>query len=52
MVRDGKAVVRPVTTGIIEGERASILKGLDAGDVVITDGADRLREGSAVEVRQ
>jgi membrane fusion protein, multidrug efflux system len=52
MVHDGKAVVRPVTTGIIEGERASILKGLDAGDVVITDGVDRLREGSTVEVHQ
>ena len=52
VVDGGKAVVRPVTTGIIEGERASILKGLDAGDVVITDGVDRLREGSAVQVRQ
>lgn len=52
VVHDGKAVVRAVTTGIIEGERASILKGLDAGDVVITDGVDRLREGSTVEVRQ
>jgi membrane fusion protein, multidrug efflux system len=52
VVHAGKAVVRPVTTGIIEGERASILKGLDAGDVVITDGVDRLREGSAVQVRQ
>jgi multidrug efflux system membrane fusion protein len=52
MVHDGKAVVRPVTTGIIEGGRASILKGVEAGDVVITDGVDRLREGSTVEVRQ
>ena len=52
VVDGGNAVVRPVTTGIIEGERASILKGLDAGDVVITDGVDRLREGSAVQVRQ
>jgi multidrug efflux system membrane fusion protein len=52
VVRDGKAVVRPVTVGIAEGERVSIAKGLDTGDVVITDGIDRLREGSAVEVRR
>jgi multidrug efflux system membrane fusion protein len=52
VVRDGKAVVRPVTVGIVEGERASIVKGLDTGEVVITNGIDRLREGSAVEVRQ
>jgi multidrug efflux system membrane fusion protein len=52
LVQNGKAVVRPVTVGLIEGERASIAKGLEAADVVITDGVDRLREGSAVEVRR
>jgi membrane fusion protein, multidrug efflux system len=52
LVRDGKAVVRPVTVGIVEAERASIAGGLDAGDEVITDGVDRLRDGSAVEVRR
>jgi multidrug efflux system membrane fusion protein len=52
VVHDGKAVLRPVTVGLIEGDRASIAKGLDAGDVVITDGLDRLRQGSAVEVRR
>jgi membrane fusion protein, multidrug efflux system len=51
-VHDGKAVVRPVTVGIVEGERVSIAKGLDTGDVVITDGLDRLRAGSAVEIRR
>jgi multidrug efflux system membrane fusion protein len=52
VVHDGKAVLRPVTVGLIEADRASIAKGLDAGDVVITDGLDRLRQGSAVEVRR
>jgi membrane fusion protein, multidrug efflux system len=51
LVRDGTAVVRNVSVGIVEAEHASIASGLDAGDVVVTDGADRLREGSAVEVR-
>ena len=50
MVSDGKAVVRPVTVDLVDNERASIAKGLDAGDVVITDGIDRLRPGSRVEV--
>jgi membrane fusion protein, multidrug efflux system len=52
LVRDGKAVVRPVTVGITESDRAAIASGLNAGDVVVTDGIDRLREGSAVEVRR
>jgi len=38
--------------GFVEAERASIRSGLNAGDVVVTDGIDRLREGSRVEVRQ
>jgi membrane fusion protein, multidrug efflux system len=52
LVSDGKAVVRPVAVGIIQGDRAAITKGLNAGDLIITDGIDRLREGSAVEVRK
>ena len=51
-VRDGKAVMQPVTAVPVEGERASIASGLDAGAVVITDGLDRLREGSRVEIRE
>jgi len=52
VIQNGKAVMRPVTVGIVEGERAAIAKGLDTGDVVITDGVDRLRDGIAVEVRR
>jgi multidrug efflux system membrane fusion protein len=51
-VRDGAAVVRAVTPGPADGQRASIVKGLAAGEVVITDGIDRLREGTRVEVRR
>lgn len=50
--QNGKAVMRPVTLGIVEGDRAAIAKGLDTGEVVITDGVDRLRDGIAVEVRR
>jgi multidrug efflux system membrane fusion protein len=52
LVHSGKAIVRPVTVGLVEGERVSIAKGLETGDVIVTDGIDRLREGSAVEVRR
>jgi len=52
LVRDGKAVVQGVQVAEVEAERASIRSGLSAGDVVVTDGIDRLREGSRVEVRQ
>ncbi len=52
LVRDGKAVVQGVQVADVEAERASIRSGLTAGDVVITNGIDRLREGSRVEVRQ
>jgi multidrug efflux system membrane fusion protein len=44
--------MQPVTAVPVEGERASIASGLDAGAVVITDGIDRLREGSRVEIRE
>jgi membrane fusion protein, multidrug efflux system len=52
VVRNGIATVQRVTTGITERERTSILDGLSPGDVVITDGIDRLRDGVAVESRR
>ena len=52
VVNAGNAVVRPVTVGSTEGELATISTGLNAGEMVVTDGTDRLREGSRVEVRR
>jgi multidrug efflux system membrane fusion protein len=52
VVRDGKANVSPIKIGITQGERASVTSGLNAGDAVITDGMDRLRDGAAVDVRR
>jgi multidrug efflux system membrane fusion protein len=52
LVQNGKAVVRNVQVADVEGERASIGSGINAGDVVVTDGVDRLRDGSSVEVRR
>jgi membrane fusion protein, multidrug efflux system len=52
VVQDGKAVMRPVKTGITEGQLVSLTSGVNAGDVVVTDGFDRLRSGAAVDARR
>jgi multidrug efflux system membrane fusion protein len=47
---DSSVAVRPITLGPSEGENTSIASGLQAGERVITDGVDRIREGAKVEV--
>lgn len=51
VIEDGKAAVRPITTGAVSGEVTSIDGGLDEGARVVVDGADRLRDGSMVDIR-
>jgi multidrug efflux system membrane fusion protein len=41
---------RAIQTGPTEGERVAVTSGLQVGDMVVTDGADKLREGSKVEL--
>lgn len=49
VVREGKAVVRPVTIGVpVEGDMIVIEKGLAAGETVVVDGQLRLSPGAAV----
>jgi multidrug efflux system membrane fusion protein len=40
--------VRPITLGVIDGERVAVAKGLEPGDLVVTEGGDRLRDGAPV----
>lgn len=47
---DGTVAIRQVTTGPSEGALTAIESGLQAGERVITDGVDRIREGAKVEV--
>ena len=42
--------VRPVTLGVVDGERVAVTAGLAAGDRVVTEGGDRLRDGAAVQL--
>lgn len=50
VVTDGHAHVRAVTTDLEARGQTAILKGLALGEQVVTDGVDRLREGTAVQV--
>ena len=45
---DRTVSVRPITTGVVDGERVAVQKGLAAGEMVVTEGADRLRDGAEV----
>ena len=45
---DSTVTVRPVTLGPAQGERQSIVAGLEAGESVVVDGSDKLREGAKI----
>ncbi len=49
---DKTVTMRTVKTGITQGGETSITEGLAAGEQVIVDGAERLRDGSKVEVKE
>lgn len=50
VIRDDSSVtVRPVKTGAVDGDLTAITEGLAAGERVVSDGADKLREGAKVE---
>jgi multidrug efflux system membrane fusion protein len=48
---DQTVTARQVRVGPTEGDNAAIYEGLVPGDVVVVEGAERLREGSKVEVK-
>ena len=47
---DSSVSVRPVTLGVVDGEKVAVTAGLKAGDVVVTEGGDRLRDGAQVQL--
>jgi membrane fusion protein, multidrug efflux system len=47
---DRTVTVRPVTLGVVDGERVAIAAGLTAGEMVVTEGGDRLRDGAQVQL--
>ncbi len=48
---DGTASVRPVAIGEIQEGAVSIKSGLSPAELVVVDGAERLREGTKVELK-
>jgi multidrug efflux system membrane fusion protein len=48
---DSTVAVRPVATGPADATNTTIVSGLTAGENVVIDGADRLRDGAKVSVR-
>ncbi|HZZ17884.1 MAG TPA: efflux RND transporter periplasmic adaptor subunit [Opitutaceae bacterium] len=45
---DNKVAAKTVKLGDTEGERVSIVSGINVGDKVVVDGADRLKDGSEI----
>ncbi len=48
---DHTVEMRPVTVGATQGDVIAISKGLQVGDLVVTDGVDKLQQGSHVSVQ-
>jgi membrane fusion protein, multidrug efflux system len=48
---DNSVTVQAVTLGPVDGEKVAVQSGLMPGDRVVIDGADKLRDGATVEVR-
>ncbi len=51
VVADGKATVRPITTGTVEGDNIEIAQGLKANETIVIEGQDKLQDGSRVDTR-
>src|ERR1700733_6272447 len=49
---DHTVTIQPVTLGPTSGDRVAIQSGISAGDQVVTDGADRLRNGMKVALTE
>jgi len=47
---DRTVAVKVVKTGITDGEEMQVLSGVSAGDTVVVDGIDKLRQGAKVKV--
>jgi multidrug efflux system membrane fusion protein len=49
---DNTVTAQPVTLGPDDGQKVAVTKGLEPGQVVVTDGADRLKEGAKITVTE
>ncbi len=49
---DDTVAVKPIKLGPTQGERVAVSSGISPGDRVVVDGADKLRDGAKVSLRQ
>ncbi|HKS88998.1 MAG TPA: MdtA/MuxA family multidrug efflux RND transporter periplasmic adaptor subunit [Stellaceae bacterium] len=49
---DHTVTAQPVTLGQSQNDRIAVAKGLKPGDLVVTDGADRLKDGAEVRIAE
>ena len=49
---DDTVTVQAIKLGPTEGEKVAVRSGLSVGDRVVVDGADKLREGAKISLRQ
>jgi multidrug efflux system membrane fusion protein len=47
---DRTVALRPIKTGVSEGENVAVESGLSPGEVVVVEGSDRLRDGAKAEL--
>lgn len=52
MDKDQKVRIQKIKVGLVADEQSLVTEGLSLGDKVVTEGTDRLREGSLVEAIQ
>jgi multidrug efflux system membrane fusion protein len=50
VVQENKATLRTVKLGVTEGDRVAVVDGVRAGEQVVLEGLDRLREGRDVTI--
>jgi membrane fusion protein, multidrug efflux system len=50
--QDDTIDMRNVTTGAIDGDQIEVTKGAEPGDLLVTEGADKLRQGVKVALRR
>lgn len=51
LLREGKALARPVETGVRKGERIEVVEGIEAGDTLLVSGLLSLSDGLPVQAR-
>lgn len=48
--KDDTVKQRPIVVGTVQGNKSEIVSGLASGEMVVVDGADKLRDGAKVDI--